>query len=161
MGDYLMLKINLIAMGDIKEKYFKEAINEYLKRLTRFADVKIIELKENAPKNISVGEISNCLKKDAEEIKKHIKGYPVCLDIKGKELSSEDMAKKLQSITLSSSEISFIIGASNGIADEIKNLCKERISFSLMTFPHQLMRVIFLEQLYRSFTILNNIAYHK
>ena len=154
-----MIKINLITMGDIKEKYFKEAIAEYSKRISRFAELKIIELKENAPKNN--GEILTCLKKDAEEIKKHLKGYAICLDIKGKMLSSEELAKRIDTLSLSNSEISFIIGASNGIDDEIKNLCKERISFSPMTFPHQLMRVIFLEQLYRSFTILNNIAYHK
>ena len=154
-----MLKINLIVMGDIKEKYFKDAISEYSKRISRFADLKIIELKENAPKNN--GEINSCLKKDAEEIKKHIKGYAICLDVRGKMLSSEELAKKVENISLSSSEISFIIGASNGIDEEIKNICKERISFSPMTFPHQLMRVIFLEQLYRTFTILNNIAYHK
>jgi len=154
-----MLKINLIVMGDIKEKYFKDAIEEYKKRISRFAEIKIIELKENAPKNN--GEILSCLKKDAEEIKKHIKGYPICLDIKGKMLSSEELAKKIDTLSLSNSEISFIIGASNGIDEEVKSLCKEKISFSLMTFPHQLMRVIFLEQLYRSFTILNNIAYHK
>jgi len=154
-----MLKINLIVIGDIKEKYFKDAIGEYKKRISRFAELKIIELKENTPKNS--GEILLCLKKDADEIKKHLKGYSICLDIKGKMLSSEELSKKLNSISLSNSEISFIIGASNGIDEEIKNLCKERISFSPMTFPHQLMRVIFLEQLYRSFTILNNIAYHK
>lgn len=154
-----MLKINLITMGDIKEKYFKDAITEYLKRISRFAVLKIIELKENAPKNN--GEILICLKKDAEEIKKYIKGYAICLDIKGKMLTSEELAKKVETLSLSNSEISFIIGASNGIDEEIKKLCKEKISFSPMTFPHQLMRVIFLEQLYRSFTILNNIAYHK
>ena len=154
-----MLKINLIAMGDIKEKFFKEAIDEYKKRISRFAEIKIIELKENAPKNN--GEINSCLKKDAEEIKKHIKGYAICLDIKGKMLSSEELAKKIDNLTLNNSEVSFIIGASNGLDEEIKNICKERFSFSLLTFPHQLMRVIFLEQLYRSFTILNNIAYHK
>ena len=76
-------------------------------------------------------------------------------------LTSEELAKKINTLSLSNSEISFIIGASNGIDEEIKKLCKEKISFSPMTFPHQLMRVIFLEQLYRSFTILNNIAYHK
>lgn len=154
-----MLKINLIVMGDIKEKYFKDAIEEYKKRISRFAEIKIIELKENAPKNN--GEILLCLKKDAEEIKKHIKGYPVCLDINGKMLSSEDLSKKISTLSLNNSEISFIIGASNGIDEDVKTLCKERISFSPMTFPHQLMRVIFLEQLYRAFTILNNIAYHK
>ena len=154
-----MLKINLIVMGDIKEKYFKDAIGEYSKRISRFAELKIIELKENAPKNN--GEIAISLKKDAEEIKKHIKGYPICLDIKGKMISSEEMAKKIENLSLNNSEISFIIGASNGIDENVKNLCKERISFSPMTFPHQLMRVIFLEQLYRAFTILNNVAYHK
>ena len=156
-----MLKINLIAMGDIKEKYLKEAIDEYKKRISRFAEIKIIELKENAPKNNTAGEILNCLKKDAEEIKKHIKGYPICLDVKGKLLTSEDFSKKITNLTLSTSEISFIIGASNGIDEEIKNLCIDKISFSPMTFPHQLMRVIFLEQLYRAFTIINNISYHK
>lgn len=159
MGVNLMLKINLIVMGDIKEKYFKDAIEEYKKRISRFAELKIIELKENAPKNN--GEILSCLKKDADEITKHIKGYPIYLDIKGKMLTSEEFAKKLNTLSLSNSEFSFIIGASNGIDEEVKALCKEKISFSLMTFPHQLMRVIFLEQLYRSFTILNNIAYHK
>lgn len=154
-----MLKINLIAMGDIKEKYLKEAIDEYIKRISRFAEIKIIELRENAPKNS--GEILTCLKKDAEEIKKHIKGYPICLDIKGKMFTSEEFASKISNTTLNNSEISFIIGASNGLDDTIKSTCKEKISFSPMTFPHQLMRVIFLEQLYRSFTILNNIAYHK
>lgn len=156
-----MIKINLISMGDIKEKYLKEAITEYSKRISRFAELKIIELKENAPKNSSSGEILNCLKKDAEEIKKHIKGYPICLDVKGSLISSEEFATKLQKTSLSSSEITFIIGASNGIDESIKNLCKEKISFSKMTFPHQLMRVIFLEQLYRAFTIINNISYHK
>ena len=154
-----MLKINLIVMGDIKEKYFKEAIEEYKKRISRFAELKNIELKENAPKNN--GEIFSCLKKDAEEIKKYIKGYPICLDIKGKMLTSEELSKKLDTLALNNSEVSFIIGASNGIDEEIKNICKERISFSPLTFPHQLMRVIFLEQPSRSFTILNNIAYHK
>ena len=83
------------------------------------------------------------------------------LDIKGKMLSSEDLSKKLEKISLTASEISFIIGASNGIHDEIKTIANERISFSPLTFPHQLMRVIFLEQVYRAFTITNNISYHK
>ena len=161
MGDNLMIKINLITMGDIKEKYLKDAINEYAKRLSRFADIKIIELKENIARNSSSGEILSCLKKDGEEIKKHIKGYPICLDIKGKMITSEEFASKISTISLTNSEISFIIGASNGIDESIKAMCKEKISFSPMTFPHQLMRVIFLEQLYRSFTIINNISYHK
>ena len=156
-----MLKINLIAIGDIKEKYLKDAINEYLKRLTRFAEVKIIELKENNPKSNSPAEIKSALQKDKREIEKHIKGYCVCLDIEGKMLRSEEFSKSIEKIFINNSEISFIIGASNGLDEELKSRCNLRLSFSKMTFPHQLMRVIFLEQLYRAFTISNNISYHK
>lgn len=156
-----MLKINIIAMGDIKEKYYVEAINEYLKRLTRFANVKIIELNEHVPASNSQKDIQIALKKDAVEIEKHLKGYTIALDINGKMLSSVELANKIDNLSLSTSEITFIIGASNGIAEDIKLKCNEKISFSKMTFPHQLMRVIFLEQLYRSFTIIKNIAYHK
>lgn len=154
-----MIKINLICLGDIKEKYFKDAINEYSKRISRFAELKIIELKEHVA--ASKFETEAALKKDAAEIKKHLKGYLAVLDIKGKMLSSEDLSKKIEKISLTSSEISFVIGASNGIHEEIKNMANEKISFSPLTFPHQLMRVIFLEQLYRAFTISNGIAYHK
>lgn len=156
-----MIRINLITIGDIKEKYLKDAIAEYSKRISRFAELKIIEIKENVAKSTSDLDIINALKKDATEIKKYIKGYPICLDVKGKMISSEDFAKKIENLSLQTSEISFIIGASNGIHEEIKTICKEKISFSPMTFPHQLMRVIFLEQLYRAFTINNNISYHK
>ena len=156
-----MIKINLICMGDIKEKYLREAIAEYTKRISRFADLKIVELKENVAKSNSNSDILQALKKDGEELKKHMKGYPICLDIKGEMLTSENFSKKISKLTLTNSEITFIIGASNGICEEVKTICKEKISFSPMTFPHQLMRVIFLEQLYRAFTILNNISYHK
>ena len=156
-----MLKINLICIGDIKEKYLRDAIQEYLKRISRFADLKIIEIKEHIAKSASEADILLALKKDAEDISKHIKGYCFCLDINAKMFSSEEFAKKFEKTTLTNGEVSFIIGASNGIADSIKSACNEKISFSPMTFPHQLMRVIFLEQLYRAFTILNHIAYHK
>jgi len=148
-------------MGDIKEKYLTDAINEYSKRISRFASLKIVELKEQVAKSNSQQDTINALKKDAQEIAKHIKGYPICLDIQGEMISSEQFAKKIEKTSLTNSEITFIIGASNGIHQDIKTLCKEKISFSKMTFPHQLMRVIFLEQLYRAFTILNNISYHK
>lgn len=156
-----MIKINLITIGDIKEQYLKEAINEYKKRLTRFCDLTIVEIKENIAKSSNLADIEIALKKDAIEIEKHMKGHTICLDIQGKMLSSEDLAKKIETLSLSTSEISFIIGASNGLSEELKKKCKDRISFSPMTFPHQLMRVIFLEQLYRAFTIINNISYHK
>lgn len=156
-----MIKINLICIGDIKEKYLRDAIDEYTKRITRFAELKIIELKEHVSQSNSKSDIIKALIKDAEEIKKYLKGHIICLDINGKTISSEEFSKKIEKVTLNCSEISFIIGASNGIHESIKNLAHEKISFSLMTFPHQLMRVIFLEQLYRAFTISNNIAYHK
>lgn len=156
-----MLKINLICMGDIKETYLKDAIKEYQKRLSRFANLQIVELKENNPKSESQKDILLALKKDAMEIEKHIKGHTICLDIGAVQFSSEDFARKINDLSLKSGEISFIIGASNGLDEELKQSCKERISFSKMTFPHQLMRVIFLEQLYRAFTINNNISYHK
>ena len=156
-----MLKINLIVVGDIKENYLKQAIDEYSKRISRFAELKIIEIKENVARSSNKGDIDSALKKDANEIIKHIKGYPICLDIQGKMMSSVEFAKSIEKLSLETNEITFIIGASNGLDADIKKICKQKISFSLMTFPHQLMRVIFLEQLYRAFTILNNIAYHK
>lgn len=156
-----MIKINLVTIGDIKEKYLKDAIDEYSKRISRFANLKIVEIKENVSKSNNQQDIIAALKKDATEIKKYLKGHIVCLDIDGKQQSSEAFAKNIEKISLQNSEITYVIGASNGIDDEIKNLANERMSFSPMTFPHQLMRVIFLEQLYRAFTILNNISYHK
>ena len=156
-----MIKINLVCAGDIKEKYLRDAISEYSKRISRFADLKITEIKEHIAQSNSDADTAKALLKDAEEIKKHLKGYLICLDIKGKTLSSEEFSKKIEKISLTNSEITFIIGASNGIHETLKELCKDKISFSPMTFPHQLMRVIFLEQLYRAFTISNNIAYHK
>ena len=156
-----MLKINLICIGDIKEKYLKDAISEYSKRISRFAELKIIELKEHVSQSQNQQDILQSLKKDADEIKKYLKGHVFCLDINGKMISSEDFAKKIEKTSIISGEISFVIGASNGIHDSIKSISNEKISFSPMTFPHQLMRVIFLEQLYRAFTILNNISYHK
>lgn len=161
LGDNLMLKINLICIGDIKEKFTKDAIDEYKKRISRFADLRIIELKEHVSRSNNETDIQQSLSKDAEEILKHMKGFSICLDIDGKMFTSVDFSKKIENISLSNSEISFIIGASNGISESVKIKCNEKISFSKMTFPHQLMRVIFLEQLYRAFTISHNISYHK
>ncbi len=156
-----MLKINLIVIGDIKEQYLKDAILEYSKRISRFAELNIIEIKETIVRSNSDKDIELALKKDAGNISKHIKGYPICLDILGNQITSEQFAHKIENLALTNSELSFIIGASNGLDHELKSICKERLSFSKMTFPHQLMRVIFLEQLYRAFTIINHISYHK
>lgn len=156
-----MIKINLITIGDIKEKYLKDAISEYSKRLSRFCDLKIIELRESISNSNTESDKQKALLKDAENIQKQLKGYVICLDINGKMLSSEEFSDIIQTLPNTNSEISFIIGASNGIHESIKTNAHMSISFSKMTFPHQLMRVIFLEQLYRGFTIIHNTAYHK
>ena len=156
-----MIKINILAIGDIKEEYLKQGISEYIKRISRFADIKVIEIKEHNPTSSNPSDISIALQKDAIDIKKKIKGYPICLDILGKNLDSVEFSNYLDKLSLKTSEITIIIGASNGLSEEIKSQCKDKISFSKMTFPHQLMRQIFLEQIYRAFTIINNISYHK
>lgn len=156
-----MLKINLITIGDIKENYLREAIAEYTKRLSRFCDLRIIELKETIASDSNPKSIEQALNKDAKNIEKYLKGHIIALCVEGKMWSSEDMANNIKNIANFASEISFVIGASNGLHDTIKQRANDKLSFSKMTFPHQLMRVIFLEQLYRSFTIFNNISYHK
>lgn len=156
-----MIKINVIAVGDIKEKYLREAISEYSKRISRFANLNIIEIKENNPASASSKDVILALNKDATEIKKHLSGHIIILDINGKQIDSVELSEKIKKLSLTTSTISFVIGASNGLADELKNLSNEKLSFSKMTFPHQLMRVILLEQIYRAFTIINNIPYHK
>ncbi len=156
-----MLKINIVAIGDIKEQYLKDGISEYMKRISRFAEIKICELKEHNPTSNNPNDIAIALQKDAIQIKNKLKGYPISLDIDGKSMDSVEFSKFIDKLSLKTSEISFIIGASNGLSEEIKALCKDKISFSKMTFPHQLMRMILLEQIYRAFTIINNISYHK
>jgi len=151
-----MIKINLVCLGDIKEKFYKEAIAEYSKRLSRFCQLKITELKENTDKNTQTA-----LKKDETEILPYLKGHVIALAIEGKELSSTELADKIKKLTLKTNEITFLIGASNGLSNEVKQKANELMSFYKLTFPHQLMRVLFLEQLYRAFTINNNISYHK
>lgn len=156
-----MIKINVVAIGDIKEKYLLDAIKEYSKRITRFANLNIIEIKENNPASNSEKDIKSALKNDAIEIEKHLSGFIIVLDILGKQIDSIELSKTIEKITQTNSTITFVIGASNGLSDEIKSKANLKLSFSSMTFPHQLMRVILLEQIYRAFTILNNIAYHK
>ena len=156
-----MIKINVVAIGDIKEKYLLDAIKEYSKRITRFANLNIIEIKENNPASNSEKDLKSALKKDAIEIEKHLSGFIIVLDILGKQIDSIELSKTIEKITQTNSTITFVIGASNGLSDEIKYRANLKLSFSLMTFPHQLMRVILLEQIYRAFTILKNIAYHK
>ena len=150
--------IRIICVGKIKEKYLRDAIEEYSKRLSKYTKLEIIEVKDE-----SKMDTKDIMKKEAISIEKYInnKDYNIVLDIEGEELSSLTFAKKLDKIFISSSNINFIIGGSVGIDDSIKEKANLRLSFSRMTFPHQLFRVILLEQIYRAFKIINNESYHK
>ncbi|MGL5124022.1 MAG: 23S rRNA (pseudouridine(1915)-N(3))-methyltransferase RlmH [Fusobacteriaceae bacterium] len=155
------MNINIICIGKIKEKYINDGINEYLKRMTLFAKVKIIELREEGNDENRILSI----KKEAQEIIKTLeknKGYSILLDIEGRNYTSEDMAKEIEKIGVNgSSTINFIIGGSYGVTEEIREFVEKRLSFSKMTFPHQLMRLILIEQIYRWFGIIGNNKYHK
>lgn len=147
--------INIVCVGNLKEKYLVDAVNEYSKRIQKYSKIQIIELKESLLNPTSVA-----LKAEAEDIKKHLKGYVIKMAIKGKQLSSEELASKIEQVTLSGySDITFVIGSSCGLDDSVKS--DFDLSISKMTFPHQLTRVILLEQVYRAFSILNHSPYHK
>ena len=157
-----MIKIRLIAVGKVKEKYFSEAISEYSKRLNAYCEFSLVEVKEENFKNPSQADIKKIMSVEGERIEKALKGYPIALAIEGKKVSSEDLAKKIKSLTdRGEGEISFVIGGSYGIDERVKCLCKEKVSFSDMTFPHTLMRVMTTEQLYRAFAINAGSEYHK
>jgi 23S rRNA (pseudouridine1915-N3)-methyltransferase len=150
--------IKIICIGKIKEKFFKEAIDEYLKRLSKYTKVDLIELQDinNDNKNI-------ILEKEKELILEKIKekDYIITLEIEGKELSSIELSNKINELQINNSNITFIIGGSYGLHQEIKERSNYKLSFSKLTFPHQLFRIILLEQIYRSYKILNNETYHK
>ena len=150
--------IRIVCLGKIKEKYLSDGIEEYTKRISKFHKLEIIELPDEGIEDPTVA-----LKKEKEKILKVInpKDYIVTLEIDGVEETSISFAKKLDEIFISNSNITFIIGGSYGLDDEIKKLSNYKLSFSKMTFPHQLFRLILLEQIYRAFKIINNESYHK
>lgn len=150
--------IKIICVGKIKEKFYRDAITEYQKRLSKYTKLEIIECRD-----YSDLPIIDILNKEKQEIEKHLndKDYIITLEIDGKELSSVELAQKLDTIFLSSSNITFIIGGSYGLAPEIKEKSNFKLSFSKMTFPHQLFRILLLEQIYRAYKINNNESYHK
>ncbi len=145
------MKINIIAVGKLKEKYWVDAIREYSKRLSRFAEIAVVEIPEG--RNLSE-EGKNILKKSS--------GYVIVTDIEGKALSSIEIADVISNnLNRGISEFSIIIGSSEGLSAEVKNAADIRVSFGKITYPHQLMRVIIFEQVYRAFTIINRLTYHK
>lgn len=150
--------IKVVCVGKIKEKFFKEALEEYIKRLSKYTKLEIIEVSDYSNDNIDI-----VLSKEKEQIMRYIneKDYIITLEIEGKSMNSLEFAQTIDSILTTNPNITFIIGGSYGIHQDIKDKSKLKLSFSSFTFPHQLFRVILLEQVYRAFKILNNEAYHK
>lgn len=145
-----MNKVNIVCVGKIKEKFYTDAVNEYTKRISRFAKLNIIELaeKENP-------------EKESDSILKSLKGYKIVLAIEGEKVNSVSLAKKIQTQIDKGNEITFVIGSSCGLDNRVKSQADYLLSFSDMTFPHQLMRVILCEQIYRAFMINAGSEYHK
>lgn len=156
-----MVKINIICIGKIKDSYIREGIDEFIKRLSKYVRLSIIELAEE---NDNKG-VENAVLRETGRIiatmAKRDNSYNILLDLKGKMRTSEEMSEELERISLTNSEINFIIGGSNGVGDELRQKSDFSLKFSPMTFPHQLMRLILIEQIYRWITISKNIKYHK
>ncbi len=160
-----MLKIDLIVLGKIKEKYLNEAIDEYKKRISRFASLNIIELKDrDKPDKLSDAELEKVVDEESEEILTKIDedSFVITLEIEGKLLTSEEFAEEIKNVSVRGySKITLIIGGSNGFNKKVSSKADLKLSFGRMTMNHKLMRVVLMEQIFRCFKIINNEAYHK
>ena len=160
-----MQHIDIVCFGKLKESFWRDAVCEYSKRLTAYCKLNITELSEaNLSASPSEKEILNALDAEADVALKHIqeKNYVIALCVEGTPMSSEALAEKLKNIALNGAgDVTFVIGSSYGLSDKIKKRANYKLSFSEFTFPHQLMRVLLTEQLYRAYTIQNNTKYHK
>jgi 23S rRNA (pseudouridine1915-N3)-methyltransferase len=159
-----MIKIKIIAVGSLKERYLELGIQEYLKRLSRFAEVSIEEVDEKPIEDASSKKlVDQMLQTEANKILSLMpkQAYVIVTDILGKTMTSEQIANKIGQLQQQTSQLVLIIGGSNGIHESVKKLAKEKWSFSALTFPHQLFRLLLLEQLYRSMTLLAGHPYHK
>lgn len=159
------MNITVVCIGKLKERYWTEAVEEYRKRLSKYCTLTINELKEEkAPDNASAAEESAVKEAEGKNILKQIKkeAYVIALEIQGRELASEALSEKIKTLGVTGkSDLVFIIGGSLGLSEEVLARADFRLSFSKMTFPHQMMRVVLLEQIYRSFKIMRNEVYHK
>ena len=159
-----MLTIKVICIGKLKETFLKSAIDEYSKRLSKYCKLNIVELPdEKIPDRLNESIANEIKSKECSNIIRHLKddSYIIALDLNGKQYTSEEFSKKIENISMTSSSITFIIGGSLGFNQSLLNMCHEKICFSKMTFPHQLIRVFLLEQIFRSFKILNGETYHR
>lgn len=153
-----MIKLNVVAVGKLKEKFWVEAIAEYKKRISKYAELNVIE----CPEGVDEGNAERLQKQEEGGILKKIKGYCVLLAIDGDLIKSEDLASLIErESTKGNSEFTFVIGGSRGVSEEVRKRANKLISFGRVTYPHQLMRVILSEQLYRATTIINKTNYHK
>lgn len=159
------MKITVLCVGKVKEKFFTDAIKEYSKRLSRYCKLEIVEVAdEKTPDGASELIVSQIKEKEAERMEKYLpdSAYVIALAIEGKKLTSEKLAEKIDSLGISgTSHLVFLIGGSLGMSDRLLKRADYLLSFSDMTFPHQLMRVILLEQVYRSYRIIHGEPYHK
>lgn len=159
-----MISVSVICVGKLKEGYLRDGCAEYIKRLSAYSKVKVIEVaEEKASDNPSAAEIINIIEKEGKRIIDKIpKGsfvIPMCIE--GKEFSSPDFSEELEKISMNNSNVAFIIGGSYGLSDEVKSLGRLKLSFGKLTLPHQLARMVLLEQIYRAFSISNHSKYHK
>lgn len=159
-----MVTVKLITIGNLKENYLREAEAEYIKRLGAFCRFESIQLKEvKLPDNPSAGEIEAALQNEAKAIMEEMspRAYKIAMCVEGKQRSSEGLAEMIENACSEHSEICFVIGSSHGLHESVKKACHIRLSVSQLTFPHQLMRVILLEAIYRGFNIIKGTKYHK
>lgn len=159
------MKISILCVGKVKEKFYRDAIAEFEKRLSRYCKLEILEVAdEKTPEQASKALEDQIKGKEGARILKHLKeeSYVICLCIDGKQLDSVELADTMETLTVSGkSHITFVIGGSLGLSDEVIQRADFKLSFSKMTFPHQLMRVILMEQIYRAWRIINKEPYHK
>ena len=155
------MNVNVVCIGKIKEAFFRDALDEYAKRLSRFCRFTVTELAEKQLEGRNEADIRIVKEDEGKRIVKAVKGYVVALDMRGEQLSSEALSAKLTGLTNVTSTVTFVIGGSYGLADCVLQRADFVLSFGKMTFPHQLMRVIAAEQIYRAFTIAEGSGYHK
>ncbi|MBQ8213671.1 MAG: 23S rRNA (pseudouridine(1915)-N(3))-methyltransferase RlmH [Clostridia bacterium] len=159
-----MIQVTVITVGNLKESYWRDAVAEYEKRLCAFCKPTLIQLKEaKVPENPSEGEIRSALADEGQRILAAMppRSYRIALCVEGKQFSSEELAAKLEGVLSENGNLCLVIGSSHGLSDEVKAACQLRLSVSKLTFPHQMMRVLLLEVLYRAFSIIKGTKYHK
>ncbi len=159
-----MIQLTVITVGNLKESYWRDAVAEYEKRLCAFCKPTIVQLKEaKLPDDPSPVQIEAALSDEAERILAAMppRSYGIALCVEGKQLSSEELASRLESITSETGNLCLVIGSSHGLSERVKAACRMRLSVSKLTFPHQMMRVILLETVYRAFSIVKGTKYHK